>query len=73
MKKLEVKCPNCKTNFNYYDSEFRPFCCEKCKMIDMGQWLTEGYKVSGRDYSLYAEDPEKLEELLAKGDLGEDF
>ncbi|WP_372651834.1 DNA gyrase inhibitor YacG [Halobacteriovorax sp.] len=44
-RKLEVKCPNCKKKFNYYDSEFRPFCCERCKMIDMGHWWNESYTV----------------------------
>lgn len=44
-RKLEVKCPHCKKKFNYYDSEFRPFCCERCKMIDMGHWWNESYTV----------------------------
>ncbi|OUR98589.1 hypothetical protein A9Q84_04020 [Halobacteriovorax marinus] len=44
-KVLKVKCPNCKKTFNYYSSEFRPFCTERCKMIDMGQWLDESYTV----------------------------
>jgi endogenous inhibitor of DNA gyrase (YacG/DUF329 family) len=44
-KVLKVKCANCKKKFNYYDSEFRPFCCEKCKMIDLGHWLNEEYTV----------------------------
>jgi len=45
MKKLEIDCPNCKKKFNYYSSEFRPFCSEKCKLIDLGQWLSESYTV----------------------------
>ncbi len=44
-RNLEVKCPNCKKKFNYYSSEFRPFCCERCKMIDMGHWWNESYTV----------------------------
>ena len=35
-KELVVKCPQCKKSFKYYSSEFRPFCADKCKMIDMG-------------------------------------
>lgn len=68
MKVLNVNCPQCKKEFNFYSSKFRPFCCEKCKLIDMGQWLGEGYVVKGKDYSLYAEDPEKLEQLLQELD-----
>lgn len=44
-KLLKVKCPQCNTVFPYYDSEFRPFCCERCKMIDLGHWFEETYKV----------------------------
>ena len=42
------KCPNCdndavlsKTN------KFRPFCSEKCKLIDFGAWATEKFKIPG--------------------------
>jgi endogenous inhibitor of DNA gyrase (YacG/DUF329 family) len=45
MKPLSVSCPVCLKIFNYYDSEFRPFCCERCRFIDLGQWLNETYKV----------------------------
>ena len=44
-KKLVVKCPQCETEFNYYDSEFRPFCNERCKQIDLGHWFQETYTV----------------------------
>ena len=44
-KVLNIKCANCKKVFNYYDSEFRPFCSEKCKMIDLGHWFNESYTV----------------------------
>jgi len=44
-KVLKVKCPNCKEKFEYYSSEFRPFCSEKCKMIDLGHWFNESYTV----------------------------
>lgn len=48
-KKLIVKCSHCKKDFNYYDSEFRPFCSEKCKMVDLGMWLTESYTVESNE------------------------
>jgi len=44
-KELKVKCPHCKKEFNYYSSEFRPFCKEKCKMVDLGHWFDESYKL----------------------------
>lgn len=44
-KKIEVTCPTCKKRFDYFSSEFRPFCSEKCRLIDLGQWLDESYAV----------------------------
>lgn len=45
MKSLQVNCPYCKKKFNYHESKFRPFCSEKCRLIDLGQWLNESYTV----------------------------
>lgn len=44
-KNLIVRCPHCETSFEYYQSLFRPFCSEKCKMIDLGHWFKESYRV----------------------------
>lgn len=44
-KVLNVNCPNCKTEFNYYMSHSRPFCSKRCRDIDLGKWLTESYTV----------------------------
>lgn len=48
-KLLEVKCPRCEIVFRYYESEFRPFCCERCKMIDLGHWFEESYRVPAKE------------------------
>lgn len=62
MKKLEVTCPNCKKKFNFYDSQFRPFCSERCKLIDLGQWLTESYTVPVEKLTI--EEAQTLEQLI---------
>lgn len=62
MKKLEVTCPHCKKKFNYYDSSFRPFCSEKCRLIDLGQWLNESYTVPVQ--KLTEEEAQTLEQLV---------
>jgi len=45
-KKRIVTCPNCK-GASVFSSEnaFRPFCSERCKLIDLGQWATESYTI----------------------------
>ncbi len=48
-KKLNVACVRCKTSFDYYSSEFRPFCSDKCKMQDLGMWLNETYTVPSEE------------------------
>ncbi len=70
MKKkiINVKCPTCKNDFSYYSSEFRPFCTERCKMIDMGHWFDESYTIEGRTNSVYIEDSEMLQQLLDETD-----
>lgn len=62
MKKLEVTCPTCKKKFNYYASEFRPFCSERCRLIDLGQWLNESYSVPVEKLS--DEEVQTLEQLV---------
>ena len=59
---LKVKCPHCKKEFDYYSSEFRPFCCEKCRLIDLGAWLDESYSVPAQKLS--DEEQEKLMQIL---------
>ena len=41
-----VPCPQCKTPVCWGpDSPYRPFCSERCKLIDLGQWADEQYRV----------------------------
>lgn len=43
----KVKCPNCQTEIVWCsDSEFRPFCSKRCQLIDLGEWASEGHKIS---------------------------
>lgn len=48
-KLLQVSCPQCSKVFFYYQSEFRPFCTERCKMIDLGHWFEESYRVPSKE------------------------
>ena len=42
----QVACPTCK-KLAVYDTNnpYRPFCSERCKMIDLGDWANENYKI----------------------------
>ena len=41
-----VNCPQCGASV-VWDAKnpYRPFCSERCKMIDLGAWATESYRV----------------------------
>jgi len=37
-----VKCPHCGTPVPWTDaSAYKPFCSERCRLIDLGDWLSE--------------------------------
>lgn len=62
-KDIKVKCPKCKTEFSYYESDQRPFCSERCKQVDLGHWFTENYRVPSSE-KLNDDDLEKVMDNL---------
>jgi endogenous inhibitor of DNA gyrase (YacG/DUF329 family) len=40
-----MKCPICKKDVDPGDAEF-PFCSERCRIIDLGNWASEKYVIS---------------------------
>ena len=38
-----VKCPQCGRETEFTGNEFRPFCSERCKLLDFGDWADEKY------------------------------
>ncbi|MCW5586842.1 MAG: DNA gyrase inhibitor YacG [Chromatiales bacterium] len=46
---LEVACPTCGKKIEWTPAQkWRPFCSERCKMIDLGEWLAEEKRHSRR-------------------------
>jgi len=41
-----MKCPICRRETKREDNEWRPFCSERCQTIDLGNWASEGYRIS---------------------------
>ena len=41
-----MRCPICKRSVAWESNPFRPFCSERCELIDLGNWLEERYRVS---------------------------
>jgi endogenous inhibitor of DNA gyrase (YacG/DUF329 family) len=41
-----VKCPQCRRPVPWSpESTYRPFCSDRCRLIDLGAWLTEQHKI----------------------------
>lgn len=56
-----IRCPTCRGE-TPAGAPFRPFCSERCKMVDLGRWFQGEYVVAGED--AIALDPEEFETHL---------
>ncbi len=41
-----MRCPICRKETTWKDNPNRPFCSERCKLIDLDNWLSERYRLS---------------------------
>ncbi|HEX4926268.1 MAG TPA: DNA gyrase inhibitor YacG [Bdellovibrionales bacterium] len=44
-----VKCPTCRKDTNYEANPHRPFCSERCRLLDLGAWAQEKYAVPAEE------------------------
>lgn len=70
-----MRCPICRKPVDA-QSEFSPFCSERCKLIDLGDWAAERYRISGKLseedlVTLSGEEVEKLERGNRPDETGE--
>jgi uncharacterized protein len=52
-----MKCPNCGKPAEWQDNPHRPFCSERCKLIDFGRWANEEYRVPAEPAPVPDNDP----------------
>jgi uncharacterized protein len=41
-----MRCPVCRQQTFTKGNPFRPFCSERCKLIDLDNWLAGRYRIS---------------------------
>lgn len=61
MSNVEKKiiCPTCKKKNTWKpDNTFRPFCSERCKLIDLGEWADEKRRLPS-DSTIQIEDEDE--------------
>ena len=52
-----VSCPTCSERVKWTEGNpHRPFCSERCKLLDLGNWLDENYRIAGDPAPDAAED-----------------
>jgi endogenous inhibitor of DNA gyrase (YacG/DUF329 family) len=59
-----VRCPICDRETVYEGNEFRPFCSERCKLLDFGAWANEEYNLPVEETSLSEEDVALIERAV---------
>jgi endogenous inhibitor of DNA gyrase (YacG/DUF329 family) len=48
MKAARVRCPTCRRELEWSEEfPWRPFCSERCKMVDLGAWFAEERAIGG--------------------------
>lgn len=61
---LVVKCPTCGEVVKYENNEFRPFCSERCKLLDFGAWADEAYNLPAESSEMTEQDIDQIETAL---------
>ena len=62
----KVKCPHCSKKTEYTGNEFRPFCSERCKLLDFGAWADGEFALPAESTALTEEEIVQIEQALAQ-------
>ncbi len=62
---MKIICPICKTVTTWHENPWRPFCSERCKLIDLGKWASEEYRIPVVEQDREIKKTEGQEELSA--------
>ncbi len=47
IERVSVTCPQCRKKAWWQNNPYRPFCSERCRLIDLGCWVEEAYRMPG--------------------------
>jgi uncharacterized protein len=52
-----VACPTCQRPVEWSAaSRYRPFCSERCKLLDLGAWMSEKHAIPDEEIATGADD-----------------
>jgi uncharacterized protein len=58
----QLKCPTCRTAVSYAGNPDRPFCSERCRLLDLAKWAAEEYRIPAEKAPDEAERADDLSE-----------
>lgn len=50
-----MRCPLCRRETTWEENPWRPFCSERCQLIDLGRWASDEYSIP------FVEEPDSIE------------
>jgi endogenous inhibitor of DNA gyrase (YacG/DUF329 family) len=58
---IKLNCPTCK-KLVLWTEEYphRPFCSDRCRLIDLGEWASESHKIAGDSLNVNSEEQDEL-------------
>ncbi|MES2212733.1 MAG: DNA gyrase inhibitor YacG [Pseudomonadota bacterium] len=58
-KTVTIDCPTCKKEDTWHpENRYRPFCSDRCRLIDLGGWADGSYAVPTADSQSSADESE---------------
>ena len=59
-------CPMCKKEVYWSSAPFKPFCSERCKLIDFGEWMSDERVIPGSAQDEYYDQEQTTETKLSQ-------
>jgi endogenous inhibitor of DNA gyrase (YacG/DUF329 family) len=59
---MRIRCPICRKVTTWQENPWRPFCSERCKLVDLGKWASEEYRIEGKKEEVEDEEKESKDE-----------
>lgn len=59
---VSIRCPICRKLALWEDNPNRPFCSERCRLIDLGNWAGEKYSLPAEESAQESEEEDNPEQ-----------
>lgn len=63
---MTLICPRCKKEIALRENPFRPFCSERCRLLDLGNWISGAYRIPEEESEVTEEEESGSDRDLKK-------